>query len=129
MVYVCCLWTDVNLEMLSISARKWWSTNNCNKKIQMVYSLASYANDLYAIHNLKLVKREPQTDVIPPTSLFFYNITLYITTILCNNEISFLFIVLYAVNLLSGILYILCITSRWSHWSKYVVKDTEFLKQ
>ena len=46
----------------------------------MVWSLSSYANDLYAIHNLKLVKREPQTDVIPPTSRFFYNITLYRVT-------------------------------------------------
>jgi hypothetical protein len=56
-------------------------------------------------YTLKLAKIGLQT----VGNIYFYNLTLCITISLCKNEVSFLFIALYADNSLPTISYIVCV--------------------
>ena len=47
--------------------------------------------------------KELQTAALYPFKIYSYNITLFITTILCENDISNRFIIPYAANFLPGI--------------------------
>jgi hypothetical protein len=56
-------------------------------------------------------------DKTPQTTakIYYYNLTLCINTSLCKNEVSFIFIALYADNSLPAISYILCVFSEGGH--------------
>ena len=73
-------------------------------------------------------KAELKTATITSTlKTYFCNVTLYIITILCINEISFPFIVLYFENFLPGISCVTRINWISPSWPKHVVKYTKSL--